>query len=133
MDRIAIIRDEAQRLADVLSTTAADAPCPTCPDWSAADLLWHLTEVHFFWASVLERNARTESDISGVEQAKPRRPDAMAGLLELRAQATSALLEHLGRPATTSLAGHGGRRIRLSASPDECRPTKRRSIASMPS
>ena len=97
MDRIAIIRDEAQRLADVLAPTAPDARCPTCPDWSAADLLWHLTEVHFFWAAVLERNARTESDISGVEQAKPRRPDAMAGLLDLRAQATSALLEQLGR------------------------------------
>jgi len=54
MDRIAIVCTEAQRLADVRS--------PTCPDWSAADLLWHLTEVHFFWAGVLQRDARTESD-----------------------------------------------------------------------
>jgi uncharacterized protein (TIGR03083 family) len=97
MDRIAIIRHEAQRLADVLSTAAPDAPCPTCPGWTAADLLWHLTEVHFFWANVMARNARTESDIALVEKAKPDRPDTVADLLELRAQATTALLNELGR------------------------------------
>ena len=54
MDRIAIIRTEARRLADVLAVTPPDARCPTCPEWSASDLLWHLTNVHFFWAGVLE-------------------------------------------------------------------------------
>jgi uncharacterized protein (TIGR03083 family) len=97
VDRIAIIRTEAQRLADVLAVTAPDARCPTCPDWTAADLLWHLTSVHFFWAGVLERSVRTESDIAAVEQAKPDRPSAMPDLLALRAQATSALLDQLGR------------------------------------
>lgn len=97
MDRIAIIRGEAQRFADVLSKTVPDARCPTCPDWSASDLLWHLTEVHFFWAGVLERNARTESDLAAVEQAKPARPNATAELLALRQQATSVLLDQLGR------------------------------------
>ncbi len=95
MDQIAIIRTEAQRLADVLAATAPEARCPTCPDWSAADLLWHLTEVHFFWAGVLERNARTESDISAVEGAKPARPGGMPDLLALRAQATDALTGQL--------------------------------------
>jgi uncharacterized protein (TIGR03083 family) len=97
MDRIAIIRTEAQRLADVLAVTAPDARCPTCPDWSASDLLWHLTEVHLFWAGVLERTARTESDIAAVEQAKPDRPSSTPDLLALRAQATTALLDQLGR------------------------------------
>ena len=97
MDRIAIVRAEAQRFADVLSKTAPDARCPTCPDWSASDLLWHLTEVHFFWAGVLEQNARTESDLAAVQQAKPARPSVTADLLALREQATSALLDQLGR------------------------------------
>jgi uncharacterized protein (TIGR03083 family) len=97
MDRIAIIRTEAQRLADVLAATDPDARCPTCPDWSATDLLWHLTEVHYFWAGVLERNARTESDIPAVEQAKPDRPNVVPDLLALREQATAALCEQLGR------------------------------------
>jgi len=95
MDRIAIIRTEAQRLADVLAVTDLDARCPTCPDWTATDLLWHLTVVHFFWAGVLERNARTESDIAAVEQAKPDRPSAMPDLLALREQATAALCNQL--------------------------------------
>lgn len=97
MDRIAIIRSEARRLADVLAVTDPDARCPTCPDWTATDLLWHLTMVHFFWAGVLERNARTEADIAAVEQAKPDRPGAMPDLLVLREQATGALLDQLGR------------------------------------
>ncbi len=97
MDRIAIIRTEAERLADVLAAAAPDARCPTCPDWSAADLLWHLTEVHYFWAGVLSQDARTEADLAAVEQAKPERPTGMADLLALRDRATTALLEQLDR------------------------------------
>jgi uncharacterized protein (TIGR03083 family) len=95
MDRIAIIRGEAQRFADVLAVTDPDARCPTCPDWSATDLLWHLTTVHFFWAGVLERNARAESDIVAVEQGQPDRPSATPDLLALREHATTALLSQL--------------------------------------
>ena len=25
-----------------------------CPEWSVADLVWHLTEVHWFWATIAE-------------------------------------------------------------------------------
>jgi uncharacterized protein (TIGR03083 family) len=95
MDRIEIIRSEAQRLAEVLAETDPAARCPTCPDWTTTDLLWHLTEVHFFWASVLARKVRAESEIAAVEQSKPQRPSATADLLALRAQATSALCSQL--------------------------------------
>jgi uncharacterized protein (TIGR03083 family) len=97
MDRIAIIHAEADRFADVLSGTAPDNRCPTCPDWSAADLLWHLTEVHFFWAGVLARGARTDADIAAVEESKPARPESVSDLLALREQATLALLTQLDR------------------------------------
>lgn len=97
MDRIAVIRAESHRFADVLATAEPDVRCPTCPEWSAADLLWHLTNVHYFWAGVLARNARTESDIAAVEQAKPDRPSAIPDLLALREGATTALLDQLGR------------------------------------
>jgi uncharacterized protein (TIGR03083 family) len=97
MDRIAIIRTEAQRFADVLATTAPDARCPTCPDWSASDLLWHLTEVHHFWAGVLSQDARTDGDIEAVEQAKPHRATLMDDLLTLREAATATLLDPLDR------------------------------------
>ena len=50
-----------------------DAPVEHCPGWSVADLVWHLTEVHWFWATIAEerltgppdesrRPARSEGD-----------------------------------------------------------------------
>src|SRR3954471_12703430 len=74
VDRLSIIESESRRLAEVLAGADPDNRCPTCPDWTAADLLWHLTEVHLFWAGVLSQDARTEADLAAVEQAKPERP-----------------------------------------------------------
>jgi uncharacterized protein (TIGR03083 family) len=30
------------------------APVQHCPGWSVADLVWHLTEVHWFWGTIVE-------------------------------------------------------------------------------
>lgn len=95
MDPLAIIRTESQRFADVLAATDPGAPCPTCPAWTADDLLWHLTDVHLFWAGVLATGARTDADVEAVEASKPERPATTAGLLALREQATTALLDQL--------------------------------------
>jgi uncharacterized protein (TIGR03083 family) len=95
MDRIAIIDAESQRFSDVLSSAEPTTHCPTCPDWTAADLLWHLTEVHYFWAGVLEKRVRSEADLASVEAAKPARPTTIADLVKLRADATAALLREL--------------------------------------
>jgi uncharacterized protein (TIGR03083 family) len=95
IDRISVIRREADRFADVLASTPPGDRCPTCPDWNAADLLWHLTEVHSFWAGILSTDARTEADMQAVENAKPARPDTIADMLPLRERATAALLEQL--------------------------------------
>lgn len=95
MDRLSIIDSESRRLADVLAGVDPDSRCPTCPDWTASDLLWHLTEVHFFWAGVLERDVQSDADLPAVEAAKPKRPAAIADVLPLREQATAALLSGL--------------------------------------
>lgn len=31
------------------------AAVAACPEWDALDLLWHLTEVHWFWGEVVEK------------------------------------------------------------------------------
>jgi uncharacterized protein (TIGR03083 family) len=90
-----VIEAESQRLADVLETTVAGARCPTCPEWTAADLLWHIAEVQHFWAEVLARNVRAEADVAAVEQSKPARPETMDELLAVRARSTAALLAQL--------------------------------------
>jgi uncharacterized protein (TIGR03083 family) len=95
MDRLAIIDAEARSFAEALSSVDAAARCPTCPDWTASDLLWHLTEVHFFWAGILERRVQSSADLPAVERAKPDRRTSPAEWLQLREQATAALLREL--------------------------------------
>jgi uncharacterized protein (TIGR03083 family) len=97
MDRIAVIDAEAARFAQVLSAADPTAPVPTCPEWNAADLAWHLTEVHLFWAGILARAARTEEQVAEVDAGKPDRPADVAGILAVRAQATADLLDQLRR------------------------------------
>lgn len=98
IDHEAVITRESARFADVLRTADAAAPVPTCPDWTIADLAWHLTEVHAYWAGILEAEAQTDDEAEAVEAAKPERPADLAGTLELFEDETASLLtELLGR------------------------------------
>ena len=97
MDRLAVIRSESDRVAEVLSTTDPAAPVPTCPGWDAAQLLHHLGEVHAFWAAVLRDDVRDDEGAEAVEAAAPPRPETTEELLDARARATEALLEQLAR------------------------------------
>lgn len=97
IDSTEVIRAEAQRFADVLATADPQARVPTCPDWTAADLLWHLTDVHLFWGGVLSRAALTEADLEGIEAAKPPRPETTDAMLPIRERATAELTDQLDR------------------------------------
>lgn len=93
-----LIAEEAERFADALRGPDPSAPVPTCPDWTSVDLLWHLTEVHEFWAGVLGSGALTDADAESVDNAKvprPEGPGARNQLVERREQATAALLAQL--------------------------------------
>lgn len=41
-----------------------------CPDWDVADLVWHLTQVHWFWATIAEGRLTEPPD----ESRRPERP-----------------------------------------------------------
>ncbi|HEY9289758.1 MAG TPA: maleylpyruvate isomerase family mycothiol-dependent enzyme [Microlunatus sp.] len=97
MEPIAVIDDEARRFAEVLAAADPRARVPTCPDWDAADLLWHLTEVHFFWAGILAGDVRDEQGVEAVDRAKPERPETVAQALSLRERATAELIDQLSR------------------------------------
>lgn len=47
-----------------------DARVEHCPEWSVADLVWHLTEVHWFWSSIAEGTLAEPPD----ETLRPERP-----------------------------------------------------------
>jgi uncharacterized protein (TIGR03083 family) len=54
-DYLQHIRDESARLRAVLAAADPTARVPSCPDWSAQDLLAHHAGVLHFWATIVER------------------------------------------------------------------------------
>ncbi|MGY2129604.1 maleylpyruvate isomerase family mycothiol-dependent enzyme [Blastococcus sp. SYSU DS0617] len=62
------------------------ARVPGCPDWSLADLVWHLAEVQRFWAWVVRTRAK---DLAGYEEPARHPDDELLGY----AAARSAELE----------------------------------------
>ena len=91
-DHNSVIAAETKAFAAAIASADPAAPVPTCPDWTVADLAWHLTEVHAFWASILSSGALTDDDQEAVEQAKPPRPGDVADTLAMLATETDALV-----------------------------------------
>lgn len=69
------LRSESARFREVLAGCDPEAPVPSCPDWSAADLLWHLATVQRWWAEVLTARPRRP------EEVEPPRPASYDELL----------------------------------------------------
>ena len=76
-DYLGHIRSESRRFREALATSGPDARVPGCPDWTAADLAWHLAGVQWFWSSVVRnRPAPPDEDAPG-----PERPESWEALL----------------------------------------------------
>ena len=72
---LAHLREESARFRTVMAGCEPTAPVPSCPDWTAADLLWHLATVQRWWAEVaVARPARPE-------EVEPPRPESYDDLL----------------------------------------------------
>jgi uncharacterized protein (TIGR03083 family) len=68
------LRAESARFRDVLAACDPAARVPACPDWDAADLLWHLATVQRWWTEVLRaRPARPEA----IDPARPQTYDEL--------------------------------------------------------
>jgi uncharacterized protein (TIGR03083 family) len=70
MDYLEHIAHESGLFASAIQAAPPGARVPTCPDWDADDLLWHLAEVQWFWATIVREGV----DGSGAEAFKPARP-----------------------------------------------------------
>ena len=69
------IRNESQRFRAALADCDPDARVPSCPDWNAADLLWHLgAEVQGFWAGIVEHRPEGPDGYPERPAGLPRRP-----------------------------------------------------------
>lgn len=83
---------DSARFAEVLSTTPYDTPVPSCPDWTAADLYFHLAEVQAFWARIVGDRLTATSDVEDLETKRPDSDDDLPGLF---AEWNQALLDAL--------------------------------------
>ncbi len=92
IDFLAHVRSESARFGELLAGADPAAPVPTCPDWTAADLLWHLAEVQLFWGAIVRE--RLDSP-DAAEASKPDRPDDYRALLELYGRASAELVAAL--------------------------------------
>jgi uncharacterized protein (TIGR03083 family) len=84
------IRDESQRFRDVLVDCDPEAAVPSCPEWQADDLLWHLAEVQHWWTWMVANRPKGPDTYS-----EPERPVDHAGLLSFYDAQFVALVEAL--------------------------------------
>jgi len=76
LDYIACLAGESARFGEVIRAVAPAAPVPSCPGWTADDLLWHLGGVQWSWGVVVRDH------LTGPQAGSlmPERPADRAGL-----------------------------------------------------
>jgi uncharacterized protein (TIGR03083 family) len=94
LDHHAIIRRETERFVAVLRETDPAAPVPSCPDWTAHDLLDHMTGVALFWGAIVRDRLTDEGPAEVAEASRPAEHDALFAAIEA---ATADLLASLDR------------------------------------
>jgi uncharacterized protein (TIGR03083 family) len=89
LDYLAHLAHESARFQDALRGTRGGVRVPTCPDWDADDLLWHLAEVQWFWGTIAMRGLTSFEDVEALEMCD--RPGDRDGLLAFFGKATGDL------------------------------------------
>lgn len=97
---LSFLQSESRRFRDVLAGCDPKARVPGCPEWNAADLLWHLAEVQTFWGWVITNRPKHPRE-GYQEPARPRSYDELVALFEDR---SAALVAALGEAEPTDEA-----------------------------
>ncbi len=93
------IASESARFRAVLAGGDPTTPVPSCPEWTAADLLWHLAEVQWFWGRIVTGRPAGPDALE-----HPERPSSYDELLAAFDSSSAGLLEALrsADPADTA-------------------------------
>ena len=100
------LRRESARFRSVLETCDPGARVPSCPDWDAADLLWHLATVQLSWSRVVRLRPASPADPPISELPEPERPAAYPELLEAFDDFSHGLVTELARADPAEAAWH---------------------------
>jgi len=92
-DYLAHIRHDSARFREVLATCDPAARVPSCPDWNAADLLWHLTTVQHWWCAMIANRPQSPEEMGYAEPPRPERYDALLAAYDDAHAAFVAALE----------------------------------------
>jgi uncharacterized protein (TIGR03083 family) len=71
LDYLGHLDHEAALFRAALADADATARVPTCPDWTADDLLWHLGGVFWFWGSIVGRRLDSPAPLEADEPSRP--------------------------------------------------------------
>lgn len=82
IDYLEAIRQESLAFASAARSGDLDDSVPSCPEWTLADLIWHLTEVQYFWASIVDGLLQDPDEVPPLD-----RPGNQALLAAFDAQA----------------------------------------------
>ncbi len=73
--------DQTAQFADTARRAAADAPVPTCPEWTSSQLVEHVGQTQHWVASLVEERVPDASQLPASSAALPADPDAWASWL----------------------------------------------------
>jgi uncharacterized protein (TIGR03083 family) len=82
---------DSARFRGVLAAAPSGRRVPTCPDWDADDLLWHLGEVQWFWGEIAERGLTDPAELDALNASRTERPGDRTGLLDFFDRASERL------------------------------------------
>ncbi len=88
--RVDHVARESSRFLDAVLAAAPAARVPTCPEWDADDLLWHLGGVQRFWAEIVAGRIQDPSALP-----RPDRPEGRDGLAAFFRTASAELCRAL--------------------------------------
>lgn len=93
VDFDAEIRQQSALFRRALTGADPAARVPTCPDWSAKDLLGHLAGVHWWWSTIIENRVTDPDDVVEDDRNEPGDHPALLRYFDEQTQRLSELLD----------------------------------------
>lgn len=90
------LRRESVRFREVLTDTDPATSVPSCPDWTAEDLLWHLGGVQHWWTHVVVHRPASPEDDGYVEPQRPQGHDRLLAFFDEWSQKLDRALVEAG-------------------------------------